>query len=84
MNNRLDVVQIDARLIYSLQLLSNPVNVAHCPPTDARGAAYRISRITSPFSFSSEEEPAGLESRGKRRENSSGTAGAVVVPVSTA
>lgn len=64
--------------------LWNPVNVAHCPPTDARGAAYRISRITSPFSFSSGEEPAGLESRGKRRENSSGTAGAAKVPVRTA
>jgi hypothetical protein len=71
---------------------SNPVNVAHSPPTDARGAAYRMSPITSgsfSWSFSSEEEPEpvgwlSLEWSGKRRENESGTAGAGKVPVSIA
>src|SRR5712675_1461955 len=58
---------------------SNPVNVAHCPPTNGRGATTRKSRMTSSGSFSEGEEPAaglGREGSGKRRAKMSGTVGA--------
>jgi hypothetical protein len=59
--------------------LSNPVNVAHSPPTCRRGAATRTSRMTS---CGSAESPRG--GSGKRRANSSGTGGGFCAPVRTA